>query len=56
MLLGKFCTKLRRKDTCKRETGLKFTSLDETNNDSVVGSVMFATSKNLDVESLVFPY
>jgi len=56
MLLGNFCTKLRRKYTCKPETSLKFTSLDETNNDSGVGLVKFATSKYLDVKSPMFPH
>ena len=56
VLLGNFCTKLWRKDTCKPETSLKFTSLDETNNDSDDGLVKFATSKNFDVKSSMFPH
>ena len=56
MLLGKLCTKLRRKDTCKPETSLGFTSLDETNNDSGVGLGKFAISKNLDVKSSMFSH
>jgi hypothetical protein len=55
VLLENFCKKLRRKDIYKPKTSFGFTSLDETNNDDGVTTVRFATSRNLDVKTSIFP-